>query len=118
MSHKPSGLGRERWENLRSEMTKRQSSKEQAVEMLKTHSKEMEKKMAHDVNRVQSIQDKITDVDLSGKAVISNYILEKNPVSGEPFRRYKFDSMADYADWKEKNDKYYLKKLKSRLTPH
>ncbi len=55
MSHKPSGLGRERWENLRSEMTKRQSSKEQAVDMLKTHSKEMEKKMAHDVNRVQSI---------------------------------------------------------------
>ena len=33
--------------------------------------------MAHDVNRVQSIQDKISDIDFHGKAVVSNYILEK-----------------------------------------
>ena len=74
--------------------------------------------MAHDLNRVLSIQDKIADIQIKENGVISNYILEKKPNSEEPFRRYKFDSMADFATWKEKNDKYYEKKLRSRLTPH
>ena len=85
---------------------------------LRTHSKEVEQKMAHEVNRVQSIQDKIADIEIQGKGVVSNYILEKKSAKGEPYRRYRFDSMAEYAEWKEKNEKYRLNKLKSRLTPH
>jgi len=77
--------------------------------------------MAHDVNRVQSIQDKISDIDFHGKSVVSNYILEKKDSTStapESLQRYKFDSVNDYVEWKEKNRAFYLSKLKKRMTPH
>ena len=81
----------------------------------------MEEKMANDVNRVQSIQDKISDIDFHGKQVVSNYILEKKDSTSttpESLQRYKFESVSDFVEWKEKNRAFYMSKLKKRMTPH
>jgi len=68
---------------------------------------------------VQSIWDKLADVTtLPDGKVASNYILEKTEQEKEAFRRHTFASMADYVEWHKKNEDYYRKKLRRRLTPH
>ena len=50
--------------------------------------------------------------------VISNYILEKKPGREAPLRRYTFENLKEFVDWKDKNRERNLQKLKKRLTPH
>ena len=53
--------------------------------------------------------DKIADIDVlpDGK-VQSNYILAKtSEQETEAYKKYRFDSMEDYANWKAKNEEKY-----------
>ena len=75
--------------------------------------------MSDSINRVQSIWDKISDVEVTGNGKVqSNYIVEKKPGSDAAFRKYQFGDMKDFADWKEKNQAQYKKNLRKKLTPH
>ena len=81
--------------------------------------RELDEKLAVSMNRVQSIWDKVSDIDKVGDTVVSNYILQqKAPGPGAPLKRYEFGTMKDYADWKKKHLEKYRKKLQQRLTPH
>ena len=74
--------------------------------------RELDEKLAVSINRVQSIWDKVSDIDKVGDTVVSNYILEqKAPGAGAPLRRYEFGTMKNYADWKKKHLEKYRKKL-------
>ena len=93
------------------------SKKEQTY--LSQRQRELDEKLAVSINRVQSIWDKVSDIDKVGDTVVSNYILEqKAPGAGAPLRRYEFGTMKNYADWKKKHLEKYRKKLQQRLTPH
>lgn len=69
---------------------------------------------------MQSVQDKLADIEVSGSGkVLSNYILEKKPGQAvDRLNRYSFDSLKDFAEWKERNAVKHQKNLRARLTPH
>ena len=49
----------------------------------------MQGEMSSSINRVQSIWDKISDVDVAKNGMVqSNYIVEKKPGSDAAFRKY------------------------------
>ena len=72
------------------------------------------------MNKVQSIWDKIDDVEVhQSGTVYSNYILEKKKGADDSkTRRFSFQSTEAYQDWKQKNRETYLKNLKGRVSPH
>ena len=77
MQKKPDGIGRARWEELKREIIQRSMSKRKTAMSIKAHNKEMNESMADDINRVRSIWDKISDVEVAGNGVVqSNYIVE------------------------------------------
>ena len=119
MQQKPDGIGMSRWNQIKKELVGRAIEQQRTTSAIKRHQRELEEKLSNQLNKVQSIWDKIDDVEVQkdGK-VVSNYIMEKKKGESDAIRRFQFDSVKDFETWKEKNKKAYLKSLKGRITPH
>jgi len=115
MRKKPVGISKKRWDKLKGEIMARRLSNRKARDLTATSWDPS----AQQVNKVQSIWDRISDIEIeeNGK-VSSNYILMEKSNPEMPFRRYQFSSVSDYLDWKGKNEERYMNKIKARLTPH
>ena len=117
---KPEGIGQKRWETLKKEIVSRKNEKKRAELAYNTRRRTLKEEQSTGLNRVQSMWDKISDVDMMGDCVVSNYILEKKPdrLGVEQYHPYQFKNMTDFADWKESNAKQYDGKMKRSMTPH
>lgn len=110
---RPEGISKQKWAALRKELNDRHFYRRKAMEASSRRERGIRAQLAGEMNRVQSIWDKIADINkLEGGEVSSNYIVQRESTDEKnPWRKYKFANMADYATWKEKNEEKYRKKL-------
>ena len=110
---RPEGISKQKWAALRKELNDRHYYRRKAMEASSRRERGIRAQLAGEMNRVQSIWDKIADINkLEGGEVSSNYIVQRESTDEKnPWRKYKFANMADYATWKEKNEEKYRKKL-------
>jgi len=76
---KPDGIGRDKWNVLSKELRDRQWYRHKTEISLRKHEQGVKTRLSTEINRVQSIWDKIADVnELADGTVSSNYILQKD----------------------------------------